>query len=56
MAGNALLQGVNFDNLFIINYTSLQNILTQVVAAVRENSSGIFHHIHKYKSNSKYEL
>lgn len=35
-----VLQGINFDNLFIINYTSLQNILTQVVAAVRQNAAG----------------
>jgi hypothetical protein len=39
-----VLQGLPLENLFIINVSNLQNVLTQVAAAVRQNAAGIIHH------------
>ena len=36
-----MLENVRLDNLLLINVTSLQNVLTQLTAAVRQNAADI---------------
>jgi hypothetical protein len=41
MSKDAVLEDVRLDNLLLINVTSLQNVLTQITAAVRQNAADI---------------